>query len=129
MDSVLTVFPRAEGLKALQSPRDSRRRWQSSTIVADLDLLNCHSQRQLAPQRTWVEISKILQVMCELPYAAVAANSSDCLAVDRMLTERAKRIVHTVSKPNLVADAVTKYRDMIAPLYDFGVSITFQGQV
>ena len=53
--------------------------------------------------------------MFVLPYAAVAANSSERLAVDRMLTERAKTMVHTVSKPNLAADAVTKYRDMIAP--------------
>ena len=53
--------------------------------------------------------------MGELSYAAVAANSSERLAVDRMLTERAKTMVHTVSKPSLAADAVTKYRDMIAP--------------
>ena len=53
--------------------------------------------------------------MGELLYAAVAANSSERLAVDRTLTERANNIVHTVSKPNLAAGAVTKYSDMIAP--------------
>ena len=54
--------------------------------------------------------------MGELLYAAVAANNSERLAVDRTLTERAKRMVHTVSKPNLAADAVTKYSEMIAPM-------------
>ena len=53
--------------------------------------------------------------MGELLYAAVAANSSERLAVDRTLTEKAKRMVHIVSKPNLAAEEVTKYSDIIAP--------------
>ena len=53
--------------------------------------------------------------MTRLSYAAVAANSSERLAVDKTLTENAKRTVHIVSKPNLAAGPVTKYNDIIAP--------------
>lgn len=53
--------------------------------------------------------------MGKLPYAAVPAKSSERPAVDKILTEKAKRTVHIVSKPNLAAGPVTKYSDMIAP--------------
>lgn len=53
--------------------------------------------------------------MSESPYAAVAANSSERRAVDKTLTEKAKRTVHIVSKPNLAAGPVTKYSEIIAP--------------
>ena len=53
--------------------------------------------------------------MSKLAYAAVAAKSSECLAVDKRLTEIAKRTVHIVNKPNLAAGPVTKYNDIIDP--------------
>jgi len=50
-----------------------------------------------------------------MTYAAVAANSSERLAVDRTLTDKAKSTVHMVTKPSLAAGFVIKYSDIIAP--------------
>lgn len=50
-----------------------------------------------------------------MTYAAVAANNSALLAVDSVLTAKAKRIVHMVIRPNRCAGSVKKYNDMIAP--------------
>ena len=78
-------------------------------------MLDCHSQRPPAPQRTWFEVSEVIQEMGRLSDAAVAAKSSERLAVDKTLTEKAKRTVHIVSKPSLTSGPVTKYSDIIAP--------------
>ena len=63
-----------------------------------------------------VEVSTVTQEMGKIgSRRAVVAKSSERLAVDRTMTEKAKTTVHIVSKPNLAAGPVTKYRDMIAP--------------
>ena len=49
-------------------------------------------------------------------YAAVAAKISDLLAIERALTEKAKRIVHIATKPSLVKGLVMKYKDIMAPI-------------
>ena len=86
-----------------------------STTVAGLGLLSCRSQRLPVLQRTYCKVSEVIEQMGHLAYAAVAAKSSERLAVDKTLTEKAKRTVHTVSKPNLAAGLVTKYSEIIAP--------------
>ena len=101
--------------RILKTQSSAAKAWGFSITVAGLGLLNCRSQRLPAPQRTYSQVNEFIQEMGKLPYAAVAAKTSERLAVDKTLTEKAKRTVHIVSNPNLAVGPVTKYSDRIAP--------------
>ena len=45
-------------------------------------------------------------------YAAVAPKTSDLLAVESTLTERANRIVHIVIRPSLADGLLMEYKDI-----------------
>lgn len=86
-----------------------------STYFKDT-VLGCESVGVLDYCR-WPGLAKLplTKTTSTAAYAAVAAKTSERLAVDKTLTEKAKRTVHIVSNPNLAVGPVTKYSDRIAP--------------